>query len=95
MILRSGRKEVENTRKPIVLPWYYTGTILLVLNNRGPHLDELAGLSSLLQGAAHLVRGEVERGVARSDVLLDRLDAGAVALLQSLYGLENHLRSDV
>ena len=55
-------------------------------------LDEFARLSSLLQGAAHLVRGEVEGGVAGSDVLLDRLDAGAVALLESLDGLENHLR---
>ena len=38
------------------------------------------------------MRGEVEGGVARSDVLLDSLDAGAVALLESLDGLENHLR---
>ena len=56
------------------------------------YLDELARLSSLLEGAAHLVRGEVEGGVARSDVLLDRLDARAVALLQSLDCLEAHLR---
>ena len=55
------------------------------------YLDELAALSPLLERAAHLVRGEVEGGVARSDVLLDRLDAGAVALLKSLDGLEHHL----
>ena len=54
-------------------------------------LDEFSCLRSLLEGAAHLVRGEVEGGVARSDVLLDRLDARAVALLESLDGFENHL----
>ena len=55
------------------------------------YLDELARLGSLLEGAAHLMRGEVKGGVAGSDVLLDRLDAGAVALLQGLDGLEHHL----
>ena len=58
----------------------------------GSYLDKLAGLGSLLEGATHLVRGEVEGGVARSDMLLDRLDAGAVALLEGFDGLEDHLR---
>ena len=75
------------------MPYYSTPVLTQTRLNKltATHLDEFPGLSSLLEGAAHLVRGEVEGGVAASDVLLDRLDAGAVALLESLDGLEHHL----
>ena len=58
------------------------------------HLDELAGLDALLESATHLMGGEVERRVGCSNMLLDRLDAGPVALLQGFDGLEHHLRCD-
>ena len=56
------------------------------------HLDELAGLDSLLEGAAHLVRGEVEGRVGGGDALLDGLDGRSIPLLEGLDGIEYHLR---
>ena len=56
------------------------------------HLDKLAGLHSLLEGAAHLVRREVEGRVGGGDALLDGLDGGSVPLLEGLDGVEYHLQ---
>ena len=59
---------------------------------RRAHLDEFASLNPLLEGAAHLVRREVEGRVGGGDALLDGLDGGSVPLLEGLDGIEYHLQ---
>ena len=66
-------------------------TLIYKLPRTPSHLDELAGFHTLLEGGAELVGEEVEGRVGGSDVLLDGLHARAVALLQSLDGLQRHL----
>lgn len=67
------------------------------INNRSSiaasNLDKLPRLDSLLEGTAHLVWREVYRGIGGSDVLLDCLDTGAVALLEGLDSHEHHLHN--
>lgn len=56
------------------------------------YLDKFSGLGALLESGSHLVWGERDVRVDGYDVLFDRLNTGAVALLEGLDGFKNHLR---
>jgi hypothetical protein len=58
----------------------------------GLHLDELAGLSTLLEGSTEEVLAEVDGGVLLEDVGLDGLLGGASAVLEGGDGLLGELK---
>lgn len=83
----------SHTEPILVQEYINVETVQFSLGDKTTHLDELPGLDAFLECAAELVGRELGSHLRMGGyhVLLDGLKAGAVPLLQGLYGLEDHL----